>query len=343
MKLGLGMHPERWSDAHLAMARQLGCETVVPWVPFGPGDGVWHEEQFAALKAQAERHGLELAAIENFHWEHIDHIVLGEEGRDEQLENLCRTIENAGRCGIPCFGYNFSCCGVQGYYAEVGNAAGRGLASLKCFDESKVDHAPQPNRKFWFKDEIARRSPEGFIPPVGEDEFWGRIRYFLDAVLPTAEKAGVKLCAHPEDPPIPFLKGTYRALHSVEGLRRLLALSPSPSNCLEFCQGTVSTMAGVDIYAAIEEFASSGRIGYVHFRNTSGTRPRYNEVFIDDGYVDMKRAMAIYERCGFDGTVIPDHTPRLTAADWWETGMAFALGYMRGIMRSGNGNDTNTK
>ena len=42
--------------------------------------------------------------------------------------------------------------------------------------------------------------------------------------------------------------------------------------------------------------------------------------------------MAIYEKCGFTGTIIPDHTPRLDAADWWETGMAFALGYMRGII-----------
>ena len=141
----------------------------------------------------------------------------------------------------------------------------------------------------------------------------------------------MKLCAHPDDPPIEYLKGTFRPLTSVEGMRKLLSLVDSPANCLEFCQGTVSTMRGVDIYAAIEEFASSGRIGYVHFRNTSGTLPRYSEVFIDDGYVDMKRAMSIYRKCGFDGTIIPDHTPRLDAADWWETGMAFALGYMRGL------------
>ena len=57
-------------------------------------------------------------------------------------------------------------------------------------------------------------------------------------------------------------------------------------------------------------------------------------MFIDDGYVDIKRAMAIYGRCGFDGAIMPDHTPRLYSADWCETGMAFALGYMRGIMRS---------
>lgn len=332
MKLGLGMHPERWSEAHLALARQLGCESVVAWVPFGAGDGYWHREQFQALKDQSARVGLELAAIENFHWEHMDHIVLGEPGRDEQLENLCKTIANAGECGIGCFGYNFSVCGVQGYFSESGNASGRGLASLKQFDASKVDHSPQPNRKFWFKGEIARRDERGFLPPVGEEEFWARIKYFLDAVLPTAERYGVRICAHPEDPPIPYLKGTYRAFHSPEGLRRLLKASDSPSNCIEFCQGTVSTMAGVDIYAVIEEFASTGRIGYVHFRNTSGKLPKYNEVFIDNGYVDMKRAMDIYRRCGFDGTIIPDHSPRVTACDWWETGMAYALGYMRGIM-----------
>ncbi len=332
MKLGLGMHPEQWNDAHLRMARQLGCESVIAWVPFGPGDGVWHVEQLSALKRQVEKYGLELAGLENFHWEHMDHIVLGEPGRDEQLENLRQTIRNIGATGIPCMGYNFSVCGVQGYFAEVGNDDGRGLSSVKQFDESKVDHSPQPNRKFWFKGEIERRAAEGTIPPVGEDEFWARYKYFLEAVLPVAEEAGVKLCAHPDDPPIPYLKGTYRPLHSPDGLRKLVDLVDSPCNLLEFCQGTISTMRDVDIYAVIEEFAARKKIGYVHFRNTSGRLPRYNEVFIDDGYVDMPRAMAIYEKHGFDGTIIPDHTPRLDAADFWETGMAFALGYMRGVM-----------
>jgi mannonate dehydratase len=171
------------------------------------------------------------------------------------------------------------------------------------------------------------------LPPTTPEQHWGRLRYFLENLCPVAEKYGMKLCAHPDDPPIEYLKGTFRPLTSVEGMRKLLALVDSPANCLEFCQGTISTMRGIDIYAAIEEFASAGRIGYVHFRNTSGTLPRYSEVFIDDGYVDMKRAMAIYEKCGFEGTIVPDHSPRLDASDWWETGMAFALGYMRGIMK----------
>ena len=82
MKLGLCMHPEKWTDAHLAMARQLGCETVVAWVPFPAGDGYWHAEDFARIRAQAEKHGLVLEGIENFHPQHLDHVVLDEPGKE---------------------------------------------------------------------------------------------------------------------------------------------------------------------------------------------------------------------------------------------------------------------
>ena len=337
MKLGLGMHPENWNDAHLKMARQLGCEAVNAWVPFGPGDGYWHEEQLVALKAQANRQGLELDGLENFHWEHMDHIILGEEGRDEQLENVCKTLQSLGNAGIRHMGYSFSVCGVQGYFSDAadgGNMAGRGFSAIRQFDEAKVDHTPPPNRRFWFKDEILRRSSEGTLPPVGEEEFWERYRYFLAAVLPTAEKYGVKLCAHPDDPPIPYLRGMYRPLHCLEGYRKLMRLVESPSNMIQFCQGTISTMRDVNIYAAIEEFASAGKIGYVHFRNTSATLPRYSETFVDNGYVDMPRALALYDKCGFTGMLMPDHTPRVESANWWETGMGYALGYIRGIMQT---------
>jgi len=334
MKLGLAMHPEKWSDAHLAMARQLGCETVIAWVPLGAGDGVWHRKDLERLVKQAASHGLVLEGIENPHPQHVDHIVLDEPGKEEQMENLRRTLRNMGEVGIRLFGYNFSCCGVQGYYSETGNADGRGAAAIKMFDEAKVDHSPLPSRRFWFNTEIERRSAVDVLPPTTPEQHWARLRYFLENLCPVAEEYGMKLCAHPDDPPLEYLKGTFRPLTSVEGMRKLVSLVDSPANCLEFCQGTISTMREVDVYAAIEEFATAGRIGYVHFRNTSGRLPRYNEVFIDNGYVDMPRALELYHRCGFRGTVLPDHTPRLESADWWETGMAFALGYMRGVMQS---------
>ena len=239
MKLGLCPHPEKWSDRHLAMARQLGCETVVAWVPFGAGDGYWHLEDYERIRDQAARHGLVLEGIENFHPQHLDHVVLDEPGKEAQMENLVKTVENAGRAGIRCFGYNFSCCGVQGYYAEANNTNGRGASSVKMFDEAKVDHSPLPSRRFWFNTEIERRSAVDVLPPTTPEQHWARLRYFLENLCPVAEKYGMKLCAHPDDPPIEYLKGTFRPQTGIDGMRKLLGLVGSSANCLEFCQGTV--------------------------------------------------------------------------------------------------------
>ena len=330
MKLGLGLKPHQWGDDHLAFARQMGCESIVAWVPLPPGDGVWHEEDLRRLKEKVSRHDMELAAIENLHPGHWDHVLLGEDGRDEQIDNVCRTIRNLGAVGIGCLGYSFSIVGVWGHWSTGDNTDGRGGAGVLHFDADKIpDAGPPNNQRFWLDIPVPERSPEATIPPVDAEEMWRRLEYFLERVVPVAEEAGVRLAAHPDDPPVPALRGTRRLLHSVANLQRLLDIAPGPCNCLEFCQGTVAEMAGVDVIAAIRRFASQGRIAYVHFRNVSATVPRFSEVFVDDGRVDMLEALRAYRDSGFDGVLIPDHTPIVSTAAPWETGMAFALGYLR--------------
>ena len=108
---------------------------------------------------------------------------------------------------------------------------------------------------------------------------------------------------------MPSLRNTARLLTSESALQRLLDTVPSRANALEFCQGTISEMPGVDVYAAIAHFARQDRIGYVHFRNVVGRVPSYAEN-------------------GYDGVLIPDHTPRMMCAAPWHAGMAYALGYM---------------
>jgi D-mannonate dehydratase len=75
-----------------------------------------------------------------------------------------------------------------------------------------------------------------------------------------------------------------------------------------------------------------GMVAYVHCRNVRGKVPRYRETFIDDGDVDIRRVLAILDRNGFDGVVIPDHAPQLACAAPWHAGMAFALGYLRAAL-----------
>jgi mannonate dehydratase len=91
-------------------------------------------------------------------------------------------------------------------------------------------------------------------------------------------------------------------------------------------------MPGADVYEAIRRYASQGSICYVHFRNVRGKAPNYHEVFLDEGDVDMVRALRIYKECGFEGVLIPDHTPQMACAAPWHAGMAFAIGYMKAAL-----------
>jgi mannonate dehydratase len=92
-------------------------------------------------------------------------------------------------------------------------------------------------------------------------------------------------------------------------------------------------MSEGDIYDVVDRYSRTGRIAYVHFRNVRGKVPKYDETFIDEGDTDMARVMEILARNGFDGVLIPDHTPRMTCDAPWHAGMAYALGWMRGTMR----------
>ena len=341
MKLGVSLKPKMVEPEHLDFFRQFGCESIITWVPLPAGDGIWHVEDLARVKDMINSRGMEWAAIENIHPAHWDHIVLDEPGKEEQMENLLATIRNMGEVGVPCLGYSFSIVGVWGYYSELDNREGRGGARVKKFDAERIPTGSPPgNREFWFRTvqdpelfekDLERRPAEGTIPPVDEARLWDRLEYFLSRAVPVAEEAGVTLAAHPDDPPVPELRGMARLFYSPENLQRLIDLVPSPRNSLTFCQGTVSTMRGVDIVQAIHRFASQDRIAYVHFRNVRGAYPRWREVFIDEGDTDMIEAMKAYLEHGFAGTMIPDHTPHtsLTGDLWWETGMTYGLGYMQ--------------
>jgi mannonate dehydratase len=153
-------------------------------------------------------------------------------------------------------------------------------------------------------------------------------------LTPVAEEAGVKLAAHPDDPPLPTMRGHARLVHQPELYQRLLDRKPSPANALEFCIGTLAEMAAGDVYAAVDQYSRQKKIAYVHLRNVHGRAPTYHETFIDDGDVDMLRVLRILKTNGYDGVLIPDHTPQMTCNAPWHAGMAHALGYMRAALQS---------
>jgi mannonate dehydratase len=352
VKLGLGLYRHMLTEDNLRFARQAGATHIVahlvdyfsagPRIPTSvsrrPGWGSsrrvgepWTLEEIEEVKARVEGAGLTLHAIENLDPGHWHDVLLDGPRRDDQLEQVLDTIRLLGQAGVPCLGYNFSLAGVWGHHT---GPFARGGAESIAFDAESIGSQPEiPLGQVWNMD-FEDTPAEGSIGSVEADEMWARIEGFLDAAVPVAEAVGVRLCAHPDDPPVPTLRHTARVLTNPDAMQRLLDYIPSRANGLEFCQGTISEMPDVDIYDAIGRFASQDRIGYVHFRNVIGRTPSYREVFIDEGDVDMFKALRTYAANGYDGVLIPDHTPQMSCTAPWHAGMAFALGYMKAAIRA---------
>ena len=352
MKLGLGLYRHQLDADHYRFARQCGCTHLVVhlvdyfrssahnkpgdqptgddagWGLAGDPGALWSYEELAALKSEIEAAGLKLEAIENFDPAHWHDVLLDGPKKAVQLENLKTLIRNVGRAGIPVFGYNFSLAGVAG---RVKGPFARGEAEAVGVD-GPFDK-PIPNGMVWnmVYDPAA---PAGTMPPVTQEQLWARLKDFLDALIPVAEEAGVILAAHPDDPPMPTVRGTPRLVYQPALYQRLLDLKPSPSNGLEFCLGSLAEMTEGDIYEAVETYSRQNKLAYVHFRNVRGKVPWYKETFVDDGDIDMLRVIRILKKNGFEGVLIPDHAPQMNCAAPWHAGMAFALGWMKAALQA---------
>ena len=316
----------RMDAEHLAFARQLGVTDVVNGVPdCDLSRGYYDFHDLSLQKARIEDAGLSWSVLEGVPPEWCDKIKLGLPGRDEQIDNWCRTLENMGAVGIPVLGYFFSLRNVGGNYGlrTSKSTPSRGGAIVTRFDYEQIRGARQD---YWY-------------PPVPRDlersdeDMWSNVAYFLEAVIPAAEQAGVRMSLHPDDPPISPIAGIARVFRSHEALARLVDLVHSDCNGLGFCQGTISEMPG-DVLEAIRYFGSRDKINYVHFRFVSGPVPAFSETFIDQGHVDPMASLLAYEEAGVDCPMIDDHVPRL-ATDLegrHNASRAYALGYMKALL-----------
>lgn len=352
MKLGLGLYRHMLTRENYQFARQAGATHLVihlvdyfrggahskddnqptgndqGWGLAGDANQLWTLEELVAIRKAIEAEGLKLEAIENFDPAHWHDVLLDGPKRPQHIENVKTLIRRMGKAGIPVMGYNFSIAGVAGRtsgpYAR-GSAPSVGM-------EGPVD-TPIPNGMVWNMI-YDPKAPAGTLPPITHEELWRRLQRFLEDVLPVAEEAGVKLAAHPDDPPMPTVRGQPRLVYQPRHYQKLIDLNLSPANTLEFCIGSLAEMTEGDIYDVVDQYSRQGRLGYVHFRNIRGKVPTYKETFIDDGDVDMLRVLEILKRNRFEGVLIPDHTPQMSCSAPWHAGMAYAMGYMKAAMKT---------
>lgn len=144
------------------------------------------------------------------------------------------------------------------------------------------------------------------------DEMWRNITYFLKAVVPTAEKANVRLALHPNDPPAPISRGSQQIMGTVAGWKKLISIVDSPSNGITFDCGVTREM-GENPVEVCRYFASRDRINHVHFRNVIVVKPyeRYNEVWIDEGMNNMFAVMKELVKNKYAREIYPEHPRRL--------------------------------
>jgi mannonate dehydratase len=298
------------------------------WGRAGDPETLWSLDELLAIKREINDAGLELEAIENFDPAHWYDVLLAGPRRDEQLENLKTIIRTVGKAGIPVFGYNFSIAGVCG---RTTGPFARGEAFSVGMDGT--DDTPIPNGMVWnMVYDLA--APAGVLPEISHDELWDRYAYFLDAILPVAEEAGITMALHPDDPPVPTMRRQPRLVYQPSMYDRVVEISNSAANQFEFCLGTLAEMTEGGVYEAIDRYTRAGRVAYIHVRNIEGKVLYYRETFIDDGELDMKRIIRTLHENSFDGVLIPDHTPQMSCDAPWHAGMAYALGYMKAIVDS---------
>lgn len=333
MKFGLGLYANILNRDNLLFAKQAGATHIVAHTPFSdsrrPGDfdAVWTYEELVGLRKMINAEGLELEAIENFLPVFWSDILLDGPRKQRQMENLKTLIRTVGKVGIPIFGYNFSLAGVWG---RVTGPWARGGADTVAYLDP--EQPPIPLGMVW-NTVVDPDAPQGALPPVSQAELWERYAYFLREIIPVAEEAGVVMALHPDDPPLPELRGTARLVYHPDLYQKVFDLVPSPANQAEFCLGTLMEMTGGDLYESVDRYSRQDKVAYIHFRNVRGKVPNYVEVFIDEGDTDMIRVLKILHQNNYQGVLIPDHTPSMQCAAPWHAGMAYALGFMRAAVR----------
>ncbi len=274
-------------------------------------------DTLAAFKARFNKAGFFLAGLESDEFD-MSRIKYGKDGRDQDIEKYCLMIRNCGELGIPMICYNFM---PTGWYRTSTDIKERGGAFTSGFDY-----------------DTAKKDPIRADRLYSDEEMWENFTYFIQTVMPTAEKAGVKMALHPDDPPVPALHGVARIFINAEAVRRALDLVPGAFNGIAFCQATFKAM-GENVKSLINEFGKQHKIFFVHLRDIKGNREKFQETFHDNGPTDMAALLRHLEDSGFNGPIRPDHTPGMAGESnenpgYEMQGRLYAIGYMRGLMEA---------
>ncbi|MGI6005750.1 MAG: mannonate dehydratase [Christensenellales bacterium] len=318
MKMTFRWFGENLDPIPLEYIRQIpavsGVVTSLMDIPVGE---VWPLEDVRRMHRRITGAGLAVEVIEsvNIH----EDIKLGAPGRDEKIENYIRTMQNLSQIGIKVICYNFMPLidwARSHLFYELPDGSrtmffGREFV-LGSTPKSLGDRYAQqsggmalpgwePERVAYFDQTIK------LYRQISQEQYWQNARYFIDAIIPYAEKYGIRMAIHPDDPPWPVF-ALPRLINSRENIARFLSFSKSPYHGLTLCTGSIGVDTANDVPAIIREF--SDRIPFAHIRNLKFLE---NGDFYESahpsacGSFDMYEVVKAFHESGFDGYIRPDH------------------------------------
>lgn len=315
----------------LDQIRQIpGMSGVVTSLMNIPVGEVWPLERLKALKEEVENFGLELEVIEsvNIH----EDIKLGAKTRDRYIKAYIDTMKNLSQIGVKVICYNFMPV-LDWARSELARPLDDGSNTM-AYNHNYISKIDPKN----LANQLSGKSSEFELPgwepyrlkemsdtiekykSISEEKYWSNIKYFLDSVIPYAEKYDIKMAIHPDDPPWPIF-GLPRVITGRENIRKFLDLNKSPYNGITLCTGSLGANKNNDIPAIIREFAGEGRVHFAHIRNLKfeSEKDFYESAHLSKcGSLDMFEIVKAFYDSGFKGYIRPDHGRMI----WGETGRA---------------------
>lgn len=329
VKMHVGCQRGPTTPEMLQFFKRHGVNNICGYPP-NPGErGHWSIDDLQKTRDLCETHGVNLdcVALPFLTSSHIDRekrgaIMLGDSPeRDRDIDDIQQMVAACAKVGIPAVKYNMSLLGVLRTKATPG----RGGSQYSTWKLKEAIEEPPLTRAGRVTDELA----------------WERISYFLKRVVPVCEEHKVRIACHPHDPGVPAtgFRGINRVLGTVDGLKRFVTIQESPYHGLNLCLGSVAEMLAnprEEIIDVIRFFGERNKIFNVHFRNIRGRRDDFQEVYCDEGDMDMVRVARALHETGYDKMVMPDHVPHHRDDPGGNQAFAFSYGYIKAILQSLN-------
>jgi mannonate dehydratase len=310
----------------LQYVKRHGVDHICGYPPIS-GRGYWLVGDLERARARCEEEGvsLDMVALPFLTSSHIDKerrgsILLGKEpGRSRDIEAIQKMIVACAEAGVPAFKYNMSLLGVP----RTKRTPGRGGSTYST----------------WKLAESKPATPLTRAGAVSEELFWERITYFLERIIPVCNENKIRAACHPHDPGVPptGYQGVPRVLGTPEGLKRFVAIEESPYHGLNLCLGTTAEMLqdpAREIHDVIRYFGTRKKIFNIHFRNIRGRRDDFQEVYPDEGDMNMFEVLRTLQEVDYSYMVMPDHVPHHADDPGGLQAFAFSFGYIKALLQA---------